>query len=99
MTKIWLSSLRFRSDKSILKDSGLDIELKLSNSLFSDNTTDFVININFTKEEGIKDALVCWSDELPIKTNDRTPGSAVFVPATAGLLISSHIILETIKDA
>ena len=50
------------------------------------------------KEEGIKDVLVCWSKELPIKTNDRTPGSAVFVPATAGLLISSHIILETIKD-
>lgn len=51
------------------------------------------------KDEGIKDALVCWSSELPIKTNDRTPGSAIFVPATAGLLISSFIIQETIKDA
>ena len=51
------------------------------------------------KEEGIYDMIVCWSREVPIKTGQRTPGSAIFVPATAGLLISSHIILETIKDA
>ena len=51
------------------------------------------------KEEHINDVLVCWSSELPLKNNSRTPGSAVFVPATAGLLISSHIIRKTIKDA
>ena len=51
------------------------------------------------KEEGIYDMNVCWSREVPIKTGQRTPGSAIFVPATAGLLISSHIILETAKDA
>ncbi len=51
------------------------------------------------KEEGIYDMIVCWSREVPIKTGQRTPGSAIFVPATAGLLISSHIILETTKDA
>ena len=33
-----------------------------------------------------------WSKELPIKTNDRTPGSLIFVPASAGILISSYII-------
>jgi tRNA A37 threonylcarbamoyladenosine dehydratase len=39
---------------------------------------------------------VCWSKELPIKIQDRTPGSMVFVPASAGLLISSYIIRKTI---
>ena len=51
------------------------------------------------KDNGIKDVLVCWSSELPIKNNSRTPGSAIFVPATAGLLISSYIIDKTTKDA
>lgn len=40
---------------------------------------------------------VCWSKELPIKIQDRTPGSMVFVPASAGLLISSYIIRKTIE--
>ena len=40
---------------------------------------------------------VCWSKELPIKIQDRTPGSMVFVPASAGLLISSYIIRKTIN--
>ena len=39
---------------------------------------------------------VCWSKELPIKIQDRTPGSMIFVPASAGLLISSYIIRKTI---
>lgn len=40
---------------------------------------------------------VCWSKELPIKIKDRDPGSMIFVPASAGLLISSYIIRETIS--
>lgn len=40
---------------------------------------------------------VCWSKELPIKIKDRTPGSMVFVPASAGLLISSYIIRKAIN--
>lgn len=40
---------------------------------------------------------VCWSKELPIKIKDRAPGSMIFVPASAGLLISSYIIRETIS--
>ena len=51
------------------------------------------------KDEGINDVLVCWSSELPIKNNSRTPGSTIFVPATAGLVISSYIISNIIKDA
>ena len=50
------------------------------------------------KEQRIKDVLVCWSSELPRKNHSRTPGSVIFVPATAGILIASYIIRETIKD-
>ncbi len=46
----------------------------------------------WAKEERIKGKIkVLSSTELPIKTNNRTPGSAIFVPASAGLLIASHI--------
>ena len=38
-----------------------------------------------------------WSKELPIKTSDRTPGSLMFVPASAGILISSYIIRKELK--
>lgn len=44
-----------------------------------------------------KKVTVCWSKELPVKNQDRTPGSMVFVPASAGLLISSYIIRKTIN--
>lgn len=40
---------------------------------------------------------VVWSKELPVKTQTRTPGSMIFVPATAGLLISSYIIRKELK--
>lgn len=50
------------------------------------------------KDQGVKGKIkVCWSKELPIKINDRTPGSMIFVPSSAGILISSYIIRETIK--
>ena len=42
--------------------------------------------------------MVCSSSELPIKTGDRTPGSSAFVPASAGLLITSYIIRYFISD-
>ncbi len=38
---------------------------------------------------------VIWSQELPIKTKTRKPGSLILVPATAGLLIA-HFILKDI---
>lgn len=50
------------------------------------------------KNEKINEKItVCWSKELPIKIKDRAPGSMIFVPASAGLLISSYIIRETIS--
>ncbi len=46
------------------------------------------------KKRGIKKLKVVYSDELPIKTEDKIIASNAFVPATAGLLIAS----ETVKD-
>ena len=40
---------------------------------------------------------VLWSDEVPIETHDRTPGSTSFVPSSAGLIIVSYIINDIIK--
>ena len=41
---------------------------------------------------------VLCSRELPIKVLDRTPGSSSFVPASAGLIISSYIVKEIINE-
>lgn len=50
------------------------------------------------KDEKIKGKIpVLWSNEEPIKTKDRTPGSTSFVPSAAGLIIASHIINDIIK--
>lgn len=51
------------------------------------------------KEKGIrKKVTVAWSKELPIKTSSRTPGSMVFVPSCAGILIASYIIRKEINN-
>jgi len=49
------------------------------------------------KEANIKGKItVLWSKETPIKIKERTPGSMIFVPASAGILISSYIIRKEI---
>ena len=48
--------------------------------------------------ENINKVIVCWSKEIPKKTVSRTPGSAIFVPASAGLLISSYIMKDLIES-
>ncbi len=40
---------------------------------------------------------VVASRELPIKINDRTPGSSALVPSVAGIYLASYVINETIK--
>lgn len=48
-------------------------------------------------EEKIKAKIsVLWSDEIPIKIQDRIPGSTSFVPSSAGLLIASYMIRDII---
>ena len=45
------------------------------------------------KEKNIKaNPYVVWSSELPVKTQNRTPGSIVLVPMQAGNLCASFII-------
>ena len=39
---------------------------------------------------------VLYSKEIPIKTEGKV-GSTIFVPASAGLLIASHVIRDLIK--
>ena len=52
----------------------------------------------FVKDEKInKKVMVLSSNELPIKTGDRTPGSTAFVPASAGLLIASYVVRQFIQ--
>ena len=57
------------------------------------------IIIKFVKDEKInKKIMVLSSKELPVKVQNRTPGSTAFVPSSAGLLIASYIIREFIKE-
>lgn len=44
------------------------------------------------RDLGIKHLTVLTSLEEPIKTHTRNPGSMVFVPASAGLMIASYIL-------
>ena len=49
------------------------------------------------KDEKIKGHIpVVCSTEVPIKTNSKTIGSTSFVPATAGLLITSYVINDIV---
>ena len=50
------------------------------------------------RELNIKHLTVLASTEEPIKTNTRNPGSMIFVPASAGLLIASYILRSYIDD-
>lgn len=50
------------------------------------------------RELNIKHLTVLASSEEPIKTNTRNPGSMIFVPASAGLLIASYILRSYIDD-
>ncbi len=41
---------------------------------------------------------VIWSNETPVKTIDRTPGSIILVPASAGLQAASFILEDLKKE-
>ena len=54
----------------------------------------------YVKEEKInKKIKVVASKELPIKTNTTTIGSNAFVPATAGILLTSYVINDIVGEA
>ena len=41
---------------------------------------------------------VVYSEEQPLKVEGATPGSMVFVPATAGLMMASYIVRKLLED-
>lgn len=52
----------------------------------------------YVKDERIKGkVMVLSSTELPVKVGDRVPGSLMFVPASAGIMIASYIVRLFIK--
>lgn len=54
----------------------------------------------WTKDNNINSKMikVLISNELPIKTHERTPGSTAFVPSSAGLLIGSYIVKHFMEE-
>ncbi len=49
------------------------------------------------KKRGIKKLKVVYSDEVPVKTENKEIASNIFVPATAGLLIASEAVKDLTK--
>ncbi len=57
------------------------------------------------RKRGINHLKVCYSTEEPVKAyiqgeteNKHLPGSIIFVPASAGLLIASEVVKDLIKE-
>ena len=68
-----------------LKKTHSDPLAKILRKLVKDNNLN--LNVN-----------VVWSNELPIKTNERTPGSNSLVPNVAGIYLASYIINDILKE-
>ena len=52
----------------------------------------------FVKDEIINEkVMVLSSNEVPVKTGDRTPGSTAFVPPAAGLMIASYVVKKLLN--
>ena len=49
------------------------------------------------KKRGYKNIKVVYSQEEPLKTGERTPGSVSFVPSAAGLILASEVIKDLIR--
>lgn len=49
------------------------------------------------RKRGVAHLKVVFSLEKPVKVSTRTPGSMVFVPASAGLLIASEVVMDFIN--
>ena len=52
----------------------------------------------FVKDEKINSkVMVLSSNEVPIKTGERVPGSTAFVPPAAGLMIASYVVKKLLN--
>lgn len=51
------------------------------------------------RKKGIEKGIdVVYSTEIPIATGSNVPGSMIFVPASAGILMAGHIVRKIIGD-
>ena len=50
------------------------------------------------KNRGVKHLRVCYSEEKPISTGERTPGSIAFVPPVAGLILAGEAVRYLLKE-
>lgn len=49
------------------------------------------------KERGVKKLNVVYSQEEPVKTGSRTPGSISFVPPVSGLIMAGFAVNSILK--
>jgi tRNA A37 threonylcarbamoyladenosine dehydratase len=49
------------------------------------------------KKRGIDSLKVVYSEEMPIDTGGRTPGSVAFVPSVVGLIIGGEVIKDVLQ--
>lgn len=49
------------------------------------------------KKRNIRKVKVVYSQEEPIKTEGKTPGSISFIPSTVGLIIASEVVKDILK--
>ncbi|SCW35194.1 tRNA A37 threonylcarbamoyladenosine dehydratase [Ruminococcaceae bacterium YRB3002] len=50
------------------------------------------------RSRGIDSVKVVYSDEEPVSTGSRTPGSVAFVPSVAGFIIAGEVIKDIIRE-
>lgn len=67
-------------------------KVKISDIYKTNNDPLCKIMRKLLKEEHIKKLDVVYSDELPVKVGDRTPGSTALVPSTSGIYAAYYII-------
>ena len=48
------------------------------------------------RKRNIKNLPVVYSEEIPVKTKERTPGSISFVPPVCGFILTSYVIRDII---
>ncbi len=103
-TKVEIIKACKELDISFISSMGTGNKLDPSKLLISDikkTHTDPLAKVmrKLLRENNIKGKVdVLWSSELPIKNNNRTPGSSSFVPSSAGILIGSYVFNKLIND-
>lgn len=103
-TKVLLIDFAYKNNIKIISCMGTGNRLdpsKLSicklNKTYNDPLAKAVRQI-LRKNNYNYNPVVVFSSELPQKNQNRTPSSMIFVPSSAGILISSYVINDIIKE-